>query len=177
MVDMRYPIGRAELPGKVEMHHIERWIQDLAEAPTLLRQAIADLKDDQLDTPYRPEGWTVRQVVHHLPDSHMNAYISFRLGLTEDNPTIRTSNVDAWANLSDSKEGKIQISLDLFSALQERWVMLLKGIDVIDFERKIQTLSRGEQKERNLSTLLGIYAWHGKHHVAQILALRERMGW
>lgn len=173
-IDLQYPIGRPELPEKVERLHIEPWIADMAAAPERLRLAVAQLTEEQIDTPYRPGGWTVRQVVHHLPDSHMNAYVSFRLGLTEDRPVLKSANVDAWAQLPDCKIADIQMSLDLFAALQERWVTLLQSLTASDFDRMVGTEARGD---RSLATLLGIYAWHGKHHVAHIMSLRDRMGW
>lgn len=163
-MDLRYPIGHAVIPDEIEPSHITAWIRDMAEAPTLLEHAVADVSEQQLDTPYRPGGWTVRQVVHHLPDSHMNAYLNFRLGLTEENPTIRPVDVDKWVNLADCKTSGIDSSLTLFRGLQERFVTLLETMRFEDFHRTLQT-ARGD---RSLATFLGIYAWHGKHHVAQI---------
>ena len=173
-MDLRYPIGRADLPEKIEMSDIQEWIEELKEAPSLLKKVVSELSDKQLDTPYRQEGWTVRQVVHHVADSHMNTYMNFRLGLTEECPTIRTTDVDAWAMLKDYRTLDIQVSLKLFTSLQKRWVALLRTMSTTDFERKIRG---SDGKERTLATLLGIYAWHGKHHAAQIASLRERMDW
>lgn len=173
-INLQYPIGRPDLPEKVERQHIEGWITEMAAAPEHLRQAVAGFTQEQIDTPYRPGGWTVRQLVHHLPDSHMNTYVSFHLGLTEDGPLLKSINVDAWARLPDCKTADIEMSLDLFAALQARWVNLLKGMSDSDFERTVRTEARGD---RSLATLLGIYAWHGKHHVAHIMSLRDRMGW
>ena len=173
-MDLRYPIGRFEFPEKVEMSHIESWIKDLEDTPKLLKEAVSGLTEEQLDTPYRPEGWTLRQVVHHLPDSHMNSYINYRLGLLEDNPTVRSTNVDALAQLFDAKTADIEWSLELLMGLHARWVMLLRTLKREDFDRTIQQPGRGE---RSLALLLGTYSWHGKHHIAHITSLRERMGW
>lgn len=173
MTDLRYPIGGPELPENIDMTLIQSWIADVTAAPALLKQAVADLNEEQLDTPYRSEGWTLRQVVHHLPDSHMNTYLTFRTALTEDNPEIRSTDVDASGKLQDAKTADIHMSLDLFTALHARWVILLNSLNQQDFERTVQS-SRGT---RPLWVLLGIYAWHGKHHVAHIQSLRQRMGW
>lgn len=173
-MDLQYPIGQFQLPEKVEPQHIESWIKDLEEVPELLRQAVAGLDEEQLGTPYRPEGWTVRQVVHHLADSHINSYINFRLGLLEDNPTTRATNVDALAGLYDAKTADVLISVTLLTALHARWVALLESMSMLDFARTITTPGRGE---RSLAALLGTYAWHGKHHIAHITSLRNRMGW
>ena len=172
--DLRFPIGRFAMPEQVDMSHIEGWIKDLEEAPERLRQAVAGLDEKQLNTPYRPDGWTVRQVVHHLADSHMNSYINFRLGLLEDNPTVRATNVDALAGLLDAQTADIDLSLKLLMALHGRWVLLLRSLAAADFLRTTQTPGRGE---RSLATLLGIYAFHGKHHTAHITSLRERLDW
>ena len=173
-MDVRYPIGRFAMPEHVEMSDIEKWIENLEQAPQLLRNAVEGLNKEQLDTPYRPEGWTVRQVVHHVADSHTNSYINFRLGLLEDNPTVRATNVDALAGLFDAKTADIEMSLNMLTALHGRWIALLRSMDEADFARIITTPGRGE---RSLAMLLGTYAWHGQHHAAHITSLREKMGW
>ena len=148
---------------------------DITFLPQHLENAILNLDESQINTPYRPEGWTVKQLVHHVADSHMNAYIRFKLGLTELNPAIKTYDEGAWANLSDTQNLPVNISLTLLHALHARWVEVLKGISTENWNR---TVYHPEQKkEITLWHLLGMYAWHGKHHVAHVTALRERMKW
>ena len=151
-----------------------RMIAEIAATPGALRSAVAGLSRDQLETPYRPGGWTVKQVVHHLPDSHLNAYARFKLALTEDEPTIKTYDEAKWAELSDSQRVPVEVSLDLLDALHMRWVTLLRGMDAADYRRGLNHPERGLM---TLSQLLGLYAWHGRHHVAHITALRSREGW
>ena len=172
--DLSYPIGRVQLPETIQLSNIESWIEDVRQSPLQLRRAVTDLSREQLDTPYRPGGWTVRQVVHHLPDSHMNTYANFRLALTEENPQARQADVNVWAQLADSRTGDIQTSLEFFEGLQLRWADLMQTMSFEDFQRTLEFASRGK---RSLATLLGIYAWHGRHHVAHITELRRRMGW
>jgi len=178
--DLKYPIGkvadqqfsdRKEYDAKVK----EALLLDIQMCPSLLENAILSLDEPQLNVPYREGGWTSKQVIHHVADSHMNAYIRFKLGLTEDNPTIKPYEEAAWAELSDTKNLPVNISLTLLHALHTRWVELLKNMSEEDWQR---TVFHPEQK-RNISLwdLLKIYAWHGKHHAAHITALRERMGW
>ncbi|MCY0874715.1 MAG: putative metal-dependent hydrolase [Firmicutes bacterium] len=173
-MDVKYPIGRPVLPEQVDMSHVATWIEDVEQAATHLARAVKGLTEEQLDTPYRPEGWTVRQVVHHLPDSHMMAYVNFRLGLTQDKPQVQAVDVDAWTALQDCLHGPIEPSLTLFAGLQARWALLLHSLSEPEFHRTIITGGGGE---RSLWMLLAIYAWHGQHHVAHIASLRERMGW
>lgn len=172
--DLRYPIGRLVLPKQVSESHVEGWIRDLEEAPGLLRQAVAGLSDEQLDTPYREGGWTVRQVIHHLMDSHMNSFISMRLGILEDQPVLRATNVDALASLIDSKTAPIEPSLAVLDGLHTRWALLLRSLAFETYSRTTETPGRGV---RSLGVMLGIYSFHGKHHTAHITALRKRMGW
>jgi uncharacterized damage-inducible protein DinB len=177
-MDLKYPIG--EFPGKfdsktpVDPNQRLLDIAAVAEAPAQLRKAVAGLDDRQLDTPYRPEGWTVRQVIHHVPDSHMNAYIRFRLAVTEDFPTVKPYAEAKWAELHDAKTMPAAVSLDLLECLHQRWVELLRSFSDADFAR---TLRHPEEGIIRLDTYLSAYAWHGKHHCAQITGLRERMGW
>jgi uncharacterized damage-inducible protein DinB len=130
--------------------------------------------EEQLDTPYRPEGWTVRQVVHHLPDSHFNAYVRMKLAMTEQQPTIKPYEQQLWAELSDAKTAPIEMSLTLFESLHKRWVLFLQSLKSSDFAR---TINHPESGVMNLDRILQLYAWHGRHHTAQITSLRERMGW
>lgn len=150
-------------------------IDAIARTPSNLRAAVRGLSDDQLDTPYRTGGWTLRQVVHHVPDSHMNAFIRVKLGLTEDVPTIKPYDEAAWAKLADAKDTPVETSLTLLDALHERWLTLLRAMAPADFER---TLNHPDwDAPMSLDTVLALYAWHGPHHTAQITGLRTRMGW
>lgn len=170
--DLRFPVGRYTMPD-ADPATYARLIDEIAAAPAALRAAVADLTDAQLDTPYRDGGWTVRQVVHHVPDSHMNAYVRFKLALTEDAPRIKPYEEARWAELPDSKLPTAG-SLALLDALHERWVVLLRAMTPEQFER---TYDHPEMGSVPLRGALGIYAWHGRHHVAHVAALRERMGW
>ncbi|HYM00599.1 MAG TPA: bacillithiol transferase BstA [Blastocatellia bacterium] len=172
--DLRYPIGKFDLTTELTSDQRQECIRQIAEAPAKLRAAIAGLTPDQLETPYRPDGWTVCQVVHHVPDSHMNSYIRFKLAITEDEPTIRPYYEDRWAELIDARRAPIEVSLALLESLHTRWVMLLESMTESDFARK---LTHPELGTVNLNRYAGLYAWHGRHHVAHITSLRERMGW
>jgi len=172
-VDLRYPVGKfTPVPALTEPDRRAR-IDEVAAAPASFRRAIAGLNDEQLDTPYRPGGWTVRQVAHHLPDSHMNAYMRFKWGLTEDTPAIKTYEEKDWAQTPETR-APIAFSLDLLTALHERWVTLLRGMRPADFAR---TIKHPEWGLPSLDTMLALYAWHGRHHTAHVTSLRERMGW
>ena len=150
------------------------WIAEVAEAPAKLRVAVAGLSNEQLDTPYRDGGWTVRQVIHHVPESHMNAYIRFKLALTENEPTIKPYDEAAWAETPDVRETPIEVSLALLENLHTRWVVLLKSLSDADFRRQFRHPELGVVPlEKNLA----LYAWHGNHHVAHITSLRERKQW
>ena len=173
MDDLRYPIGSFVLPSKLTPTERERAIQDLADTPANLRSAVAGLSVNQLDTPYRPGGWTIRQVVHHLPDSHMNSYIRLKLALTEEGPTIRTYDEAAWAKLPDAA-APIEPSLVLLEALHARWVYLWRHVQTPEWDRP---LFHPELGDMDVDELLAFYAWHGKHHVAHITSLRERTEW
>ena len=173
-MDLQYPIGRFEWPREVSPEDRARFIEEIARTPANLRAAVAGLSDSQLDTPYRPGGWTVRQVVHHVPDSHMNSYVRFRLALTEDEPTIKPYDQTRWAELADSRTAPVETSLALLESLHERWVLLLRSLSPADFGRQFRHPEIGVVSlEKNLA----LYAWHSRHHVAHITSLRERMGW
>jgi Mycothiol maleylpyruvate isomerase N-terminal domain. len=174
MTDPRYPIGKFQ--GLSQLDDIKRseLIQHIAETPSKLKAAVQGLTDKQLDTPYREGGWTVRQVVHHLPDSHMNSYVRFRLALTESEPTIKPYKEQLWAELFDARTAPVDLSLRLLDSLHERWVMLLRSLKPFDFSR---TFRHPESGVKNLDWLLQLYSWHGRHHVAHIMSLRERMKW
>ena len=173
--DLRYPIGEFKpLPFSIEQK--VEWLADLKFLPLHLENAILNLDEAQLKTPYREGGWTVQQVVHHVADSHMNAYCRFKLALTEDNPTIKPYDQELWAELNDVHKLPINISLTLLHALHARWYEALKYVN--DDEWNNRTIFHPEYKKTTrLWTLLGMYAWHGKHHTAHITSLRERMGW
>ena len=149
-------------------------LEDIEQTPARLRAAVRGLNDHQLDTPYREGGWTVRQVVHHVPDSHMNSYVRFKLALTEDEPTICPYMENLWAELPEARSAPIELSLSLLESLHKRWILVLRGIKPADWKRNLRHPELGlVSLEKNLA----IYAWHGKHHVAHITSLRERMGW
>ena len=174
-VDLRYPIGEFRLDGEITEHQRSAWIADIAEAPARLRAAVEGLTAEQVETPYRPGGWTVRQVVHHVPDSHLNAYIRFKLALTEDAPTIKPYEEARWAELADTRVVPLEVSLTLLTTLHERWVALLRSLGPTDLGR---TFWHPEQQRAiALDRALGLYAWHGRHHVAHIRSLRDRMRW
>jgi hypothetical protein len=151
-----------------------QWISEIAACPVKLRGAVAGLTAQQLDTPYRPGGWTVRQVVHHVPDSHLNAYVRFKLALTEDSPTIKPYDEAAWAKLPDTAATPIEVSLQLLESLHARWVRLLEAMTEADFAREFHHPESGTM---SLDTYLSGYEWHCRHHVAHIARLRSRMGW
>ncbi|HWJ13748.1 MAG TPA: bacillithiol transferase BstA [Gemmatimonadaceae bacterium] len=174
MEDLRYPVGRFQRPQSLEPKQRRAAIDTIAEAPTKLRAAVSGLTDAQLDTPYRPEGWTVRQVVHHVPDSHLNAYTRFKLALTEDTPTIKPYNEAAWATLEDSKTTPVATSLALLDAVHDRWIRILRAMSPSDFSR---TLNHPENGIMNLDQMLALYEWHSRHHVAHVTTLRDRSGW
>ena len=175
MSDLRYPIGPFAVEGPITAPRRDAWINEIAEAPTQLRTAVTGLSDAQFETPYREGGWTLRQVVHHLPDSHLNAYTRFKLALTEDNPTIRPYDEALWAELPDTAATQIGVSLVMLEALHRRWVILLRAMQEDQWSR---TFFHPEQnKSLPLDRVLALYAWHGKHHIAQITSLRDRMGW
>lgn len=174
MVDLSYPIGRPQIPEEITNEVLQTWITQVQAAPDALRQAVIGLDDDQLDTPYRPDGWTVRQVVHHLADTHLHTYTNFKHALTEDNPQIHTIDIHAWANLPDSTRGEIEMSLLMFEGIQTRWAALLQSMSERDFAR---TFEHPKSGKRSLGPVLGVYAWHAEHHTAHITRLRERMGW
>ena len=172
--EFSYPIGRFDFSAPVAPADRPRLIGEIEAAPTLLRQAIDGLDDRQLDTPYRPGGWTVRQVVHHVPDSHLNSYVRFRLALTEEEPTIKAYDEAKWANLHDAATMPPAPSLQLLENLHNRWVVLLQAMSDGDYQRTFRHPALGLVR---LDTNLALYAWHGRHHTAHITSLRNRMGW
>jgi DinB superfamily len=174
MSDLRYPIGKFHFDGPPTEEQRKKFIDDIAQAPANLRAAVKGLSDSQLDTPYRPDGWTVRQVAHHVPDSHLNAYVRFKLALTEQEPTIKPYAEDLWARLPDTQATPVDVSLTMLDSLHNRWVRLLVSLNPEDWKRSFRHPELGlVSLEKNLA----LYAWHGRHHVAHITSLRERNGW
>ncbi len=174
MNDLRFPIGQFKYEGSPTDEKRRAFLEDIAQTPAKLRDAVAGLSAAQLDTPYRPEGWTVRQVTHHVPDSHMNAYVRFKLALTEDDPTIKPYAEDRWANLADTTSTPIEVSLTLLDSLHDRWVRLMKTITPEQWKRTYRHPERGTM---TLEATLALYSWHGKHHVGHITALRTLKSW
>ena len=174
MTELQYPVGKLTFDSDVTQDKRRAWIRQIADTPAALREAIDGLGDPQLDTPYRPGGWTVRQVVHHVPDSHMNAYVRFKWTLTEDNPTIKAYDEAKWATVADTARTEPGVSLALLDALHRRWVVLLESLEPRDFGRP---LTHPDSGPMTLDRLLQLYAWHGRHHVAHITELRKRQGW
>ena len=174
MTDPRYPIGKWERRDTLTAGERATMIAQVGEVPARMRTAIAGLDEAQLDTPYREGGWTVRQVVHHVPDSHLNSYTRFKLALTEEERTIRPYDEAKWAALSDSRDTPVETSLTMLGALHDRWTILLRAMSDDDFRR---TLRHPDIGVMSLDALLSLYAWHGRHHVGHVTSLRERMGW
>lgn len=174
MPDPRYPIGPFTADANPTPETRARHIENIAALPAQMRAALRGLNQDQQETPYREGGWSVRQVAHHVPDSHMNAYVRFKLALTENIPTIKPYEEGAWARLKDTEVTSIEVSLNLLEALHIRWVNLLRGMKTGDFGRKLNHPEAGVQ---TLDHVLALYSWHGRHHVAHITTLRERMKW
>jgi hypothetical protein len=173
-MDLRYPIGPYEAKTTLSPAERAEAMVQIAEAPRRMRDAVGGLSGGQLDTPYRPDGWTVRQVAHHVPDSHMNAYTRLKLALTEDEPTIKPYDEGLWAALPDSQEAPVEVSLALLEFLHLRWDFLLRALKPADFARRLRHPVVGTMTVDNL---VHHYAWHGRHHVAHITALRRREGW
>ena len=172
--ELRFPIGKFKPTAEPEPADRREWLQTIEAAPAQMRAAVAGLSDAQLDTPYREGGWTVRQVVHHVPDSHANAYVRTCLALTETEPTIRDYDEKAWAMLTFSRLGPIDVSLDLLDGLHARWLGVLRGMSQADYARR---LIHPEHGLMTMAVLIEMYSWHGRHHVAHITKLREREGW
>ena len=173
-MDLRYPVGKNQLKSVLTPEERRAAIEQIAGLPARVRAAVSGLTREQMETPYRPGGWTVRQVVHHLPDSHMHAFLRFKLALTEDQPTIKPYDEARTAELADSKDLPAEVSLVLLDALHQRWAALLRGMRPEEFARRLN------HPERGLVTLDGLvddYAWHGRHHAAHITSLRQRMAW
>lgn len=172
--DPRYPIGRFDRNINVTKETRIDFIKTIEKLPAQLRKEVEPLNDEQLNTRYREEGWTIRQVVHHIPDSHLNAYVRFKLALTEDSPQIKTYEEHLWAELPDTFNTPIEVSLQLLQSVHTRWTFLLNALSEKQFERTFQHPDWGNI---TLSRTLALYAWHSKHHLAHITELKKRMGW
>ena len=174
MTDLRYPIGKFAYNGPLTQEQKQRYLNDIEQTPANLRTAVNGLSEKQLDTPYRPDGWTVRQVAHHVPDSHLNAYVRTKLALTEEEPTIKPYAEDRWAQLADTQATPVEVSLALLESLHDRWMHLLRSLQPEEWKRSFRHPELGLMSlEKNLA----LYAWHGRHHVTHITSLRERNGW
>jgi uncharacterized damage-inducible protein DinB len=174
MDEIRYPIGDFKMPASYTFADLRGAIDLIAECPKLVRDAVAGLSDPQLDTTYRDGGWTVRQVVHHVPDSHMNAYIRSKLAVAEKHPRVTAYNQDDWVKFADADKAPIAPSLALLDNLHVRWVQFLRSLPESAFER---TLDHPENGVMSMAAVVFLYSWHGRHHAAQITSLRDRKGW
>ena len=164
---LRFPVGRYVSPETISDIQLQNWINEIEQLPSLLRRATVNLPETVLNTPYRPQGWTLRQVIHHLADSHMNAYIRFKLAVTEENPTVRPYFEDRWAECSDSKDSEIELSLNLLDALHKRWVLFLRSLSQEDWNKTFY--HPANKVTMALKEVAGLYAWHGNHHLNHIL--------
>ncbi|MRH42542.1 putative metal-dependent hydrolase [Aquibacillus halophilus] len=173
MIDLRYPIGQFDFKEELSKDKLEGWIEDIEKIPFQLEATVNGLSAEQLDTTYRPGGWTIRQVVHHIADSHLNSYVRFKIALTEDQPTIKPYLEDQWAQLPDY-DLPVGVSLQLLKSVHERWTTLLRSMTISDFERKY---NHPETGQTTLGLSLGLYAWHGYHHHAHITTLKESLEW
>lgn len=172
---LKYPIGQFVPPVAVSDQDLQNYISVIENHPAKLRSLVSDFSEEQLNTPYRPKGWTVKQVIHHLADSHMNALIRFKLALTEDTPTVKPYFEDEWARLGDYKTTPIEVSLILLESLHKRWINLLKSMSKKDFEKSFFHPEHG--KEFSLDEITAMYSWHSEHHLAHIEELKKRIGW
>ncbi|MCR9017072.1 YfiT family bacillithiol transferase [Aquiflexum gelatinilyticum] len=163
---LKFPVGRFSAPKEITAQQLEEWVGIIEEFPALLKTETYKLSEEQLDTPYRPEGWTVRQVVHHCADSHMNSFIRFKLALTEDNPTIKPYHEDLWAELADAKDMPIGPSLKILEGLHYRWVVLIKSLSADDLQKTF--FHPANQKTMSLATTIALYAWHSRHHLGHV---------
>jgi uncharacterized damage-inducible protein DinB len=173
-IDLSYPIGKFDLKQSIAPEERPGLIAIVEGAPARFREAVKGLDDAQLDTPYRPGGWTVRQTVHHVAESHMQAFSRFRWALTEDNPSVKAYDEAKWAELHDSKTLPVEVSITLLDALHTRWVDLLRSMTESEYGR---TMEHSQLGPLRLDRVLGLYAWHTRHHAAHLTGLRERMGW
>lgn len=174
MADPRFPIGKFSYDGPLTAERKQLYLTDIEQTPARFRAALAGLSDSQLNTPYRDGGWTPRQLAHHLPDSHMNSYIRFKLALTEDEPTIKPYAENLWAELPEAKNAPVEVSLALLDSLHQRWMLMLREFGDAEWKRTFRHPALGAM---SLEKTLALYSWHGRHHVAHVTSLREKMGW
>ena len=172
--ELRYPIGRFQAPPEVTAAQVDRWIGEIERLPGELRRVVEPLHEEQLETRYRPDGWTIRQVVHHVPESHLNSYIRFKWALTEERPRIKAYFEERWSELADVAATPVGVSLDLLDALHRRWVILLRSLTPQQLSREFVHPETGVVR---LDVNIGIYAWHGRHHLAHIMSLAARNKW
>ncbi len=172
---LQYPIGKFDCPSNISTEKLEAWISILEHFPNRFANLVSSLSENQLNTPYRPEGWTVRQTIHHVYDSHHNAYSRFKWGLTEDTPLIKAYDEKLWAELFDSKNAPIEISLNSIAALHAKWTYLLKGMSFDQFQKEI--IHPVGDRKMSLAFITGMYAWHSNHHYSHIENLLKREGW
>ena len=173
-MDVRYPIGRGDLEGEITPERRREWINDIEEAPVLLRTAVEGLTEEQLDTPYREGGWTLRQIVHHLCDANINSYVRFKLAATEEEPTVKVWDQTRWAELAEARTSPVEVSFSLLDQLHLRWVTFLRSLTDAEYAR---TFHHPEAGVVTLVKNLHSYSWHCRHHTAQITGLRQRMRW
>ena len=174
MTDLRYPIGQYGHEGPVHDEDLARWIEQIEALPEQMRRTVDRLTDAQLDTPYRPGGWTIRQVVHHVPDSHLNCYVRFKWALTEDEPLIKAYHEERWAELADYRSAPVDLSLDFLALVHSKWLTLLRSLSRDQLSRRFRHPDLGSVE---LAWSVGNYAWHGRHHLAHITTTIARQGW
>ena len=172
---LRYPVGKFTFPDKISTEEISFMIKIIEELPQKLRNAVSDMSEEQLNTPYREGGWTVRQVVHHLFDSHSNSYTRMKLAMTEDNPTIKPYMEARWAELEDGKNAPVELGLKLLELLHERWIIFLSSLSEKDLQRTF--FHPDNRRSQTITQTIALYAWHSRHHLAHITELKKRMGW
>lgn len=175
MTDLRYPIGELTYPNVISEEHLKANIEAIRTTPERMAKALEGLTDEQLDTPYRPGGWTVRQLAHHVPDSHLHSYLRFHWALTEDSPMIKPYDEKSWATMDYHQAVPIAVSLNLLKAIHDRWMILIDNLTAADMDRSYRHPEDGQTYSVKKAIL--VYGWHGDHHIGHILALRERMGW
>jgi hypothetical protein len=175
MEHLKFPIGKVDIPNEITNQHITNWIADIEQFPTKIQHLVQHLSEEQLDTPYRDGGWTVRQTMHHCGDSHVNSYIRFKWTLTENNPTIKAYFEDHWAEIFDTKEGPIELALHFIHALHAKWVYLLEGLSEEELNKTFIHPESGDTV--SLKQNIAIYAWHCNHHYAHIANLLIRKNW
>ena len=174
MSDLRYPIGKFQNPTQIDQQQLDEWIEQISTLPRRFATEVVEMGHEQLDKPYREGGWTIRDLIHHLADSHINSYVRFHWAMTEESPKIKAYDENGWAELPYLKDLSIQTSLDLLSLIHERWVALLNSMTTEAFDKKYIHPLNGEQV---LKEVLAMYAWHGEHHLAHVTELKKRMGW